>query len=119
MLGRESARHEHVWHQATWGTLQIVGQPKHQPEAAEACEALRLEWVVAVRGSLAVRQDPNPKLPTGNFELLMEEVQVLNRVTAKLPFTAVDDFVQKEETRLRHRVLDIRYCTSGLMRVSK
>ena len=39
----------------------------------------------------------------------MEEVHILNRVTAKLPFTAVDDFVQKEETRLRHRVLDLRY----------
>ena len=90
-----------------------MGQPKHHPEAAEACNALRLEWVVAVTGSLAVRQDPNPKLPTGNFELLVEKVQVLNKVSVKLPFTAVDDFVQKEETRLRHRVLDIRYGTDG------
>ena len=61
-----------------------------------------------MQGRLAVRQNPNPRLPTGNLELLVEEVEVLNRVTARLPFTPADEFVQKEETRLRHRVLDIR-----------
>ena len=88
---------------------QIVGQPEHHADAAEACNALRNEWVVRVSGKLAVRQNPNPKLPTGQYELLVEQLDVLNRVHAKLPFTPADEFVQKEETRLRHRVLDIRY----------
>ena len=92
---------------------QIVGRPEHDAAAAEACQALRNEWVVRVAGRLAVRENPNPNLPTGDYELLVEEVDVLNRVQAKLPFTPADDFVQREETRLRHRVLDLRWAPDG------
>ena len=62
--------------------MQIVGQPQHHPEAAEACHALRNEWVVRVQGKLAVRQNPNPRIPTGNYEVL----SYVSRIFTMLPF---------------------------------
>eukprot|EP00884_Botryococcus_braunii_P019181 jgi/Botrbrau1/5947/Bobra.0366s0117.1 len=90
------------------GILQVVGDPEFA-DALAGLDRVRNEYVVRIRGTLRLRKDPNPRLPTGNLELVAEEVEVVNPVRAKLPFIPADEEVElKEEVRLRHRVLDLR-----------
>lgn len=65
-------------------------------------------------GTLRARKDPNPKMPTGDVELLASDVRVLNAVGRPLPFPvseadeAAGGGAPREELRLRNRVLDLR-----------
>ncbi|GBF87954.1 aspartyl-tRNA synthetase [Raphidocelis subcapitata] len=93
------------------GLLQVVAEPQTHPEAARIAARLRPEYVVAISGTLRVRKDPNPKLPTGGVELLATSVKVLNGVGRLLPFPvseAEEGEPPREELRLKHRVLDLR-----------
>lgn len=47
------------------GLVQATVAPEAQPAAAAAAERLRIEYVVAVTGTLRLRKDPNPNIPTG------------------------------------------------------
>ena len=72
-------------------------------------DPLRNEWVLQVTGTVERRPEgnENPNLPSGEIELIAETVTVLNTAAA-LPFQ-VDEHVEVgEETRLRHRYLDLR-----------
>jgi aspartyl-tRNA synthetase len=72
-------------------------------------DKLRNEDVISARGVVRVRTGgPNPKLPTGNVEVVGSEVEVLNK-TANPPFLP-DDLAKlpAEETRLKYRYLDLR-----------
>ncbi|XNZ01245.1 aspartate--tRNA ligase [Micrococcus luteus] len=72
-------------------------------------DPLRNEWVLKVTGVVERRPEgnENPNLPSGEVELIVDELTVLNRAAA-LPFQ-VDEHVEVgEETRLRHRYLDLR-----------
>lgn len=90
------------------GLLQIVS-PDGDDDLASTLGRLRAEWVVLVAGTLRPRKDPNPQLPTGQVELVADEVVLLNTVAGGLPFLPADtDADLGEETRLRHRVLDLR-----------
>ncbi|KAK9819377.1 hypothetical protein WJX81_001266 [Elliptochloris bilobata] len=91
------------------GLLQVVSSPGCFPEAAAAMERVRAEYVVRVTGTLRRRKDPNPQLPTGDVELIAEEVTVLNAVSTPLPFLPADAEVRvSEEVRLSNRILDLR-----------
>ncbi len=86
-------------------------EPQSDPELAKTAARLRSEWVVCITGTLRLRKDPNPKIPTGQVELLASRVTVLNAVTRLLPFpvsTAEEAEAPREELRLRNRVLDLR-----------
>lgn len=73
-------------------------------------ERLRQEYVVAITGTLRLREDPNPTMPTGLVELVPESMSVVNVVDTVLPFLVNDEEAPpREELRLRHRVLDLRY----------
>ena len=88
---------------------QVVSQPDEFPDAAAACQRLRTENVIQISGTVRLRKDPNPGIPTGTLELAVEVVTLLNTVSQKLPFLPADETnVPGEETRLRHRVLDLR-----------
>lgn len=100
--------------QATWSTnpcnlVQVVSQPDAFPEAASQCQRMRTENVVKVVGKIRKRQDPNPRIPSGYYELAVEDVEILNTVSQMLPFLPAEETVVGEETRLRNRVLDLRY----------
>ena len=72
-------------------------------------DPLRNEWVLKVTGVVERRPEgnENPNLPSGEIELIVDKLTVLNRAAA-LPFQ-VDEHVEVgEETRLRHRYLDLR-----------
>jgi aspartyl-tRNA synthetase len=89
------------------GLAQVVCNPERQ-EAFRVAERVRGEFVLRVTGK--VRRRPagtvNPELPTGEVELVAQEVEILN-ASATPPFQ-IDEDNLAEETRLAHRVLDLR-----------
>lgn len=71
------------------------------------CEALGREFVVRVSGVVRERESKNPKLPTGDVEVAIEELTVLN-ASETPPFTIEDESDGGDELRMRYRYLDIR-----------
>lgn len=67
---------------------------------------VRTEYILQVRGVVCRKEVPNPKLPTGEVEVKVSEVHILN--TAQTPPIIVGDEDTLEDTRLRYRYLDLR-----------
>lgn len=91
------------------GLVQVVFNPENNQSLFEQAEALRNEYVIAVRGQLAKRPEEtiNPNLPTGEVEVIAQELVVLNK--AKTPPLQIDDRITVDEAlRLRYRYLDLR-----------
>ncbi len=91
------------------GIAQVVFKPDHAPAAHRGAETIRSEYVLAVRGHLERRTPDriNPNMPTGEVELVVTEVRLLNTATPT-PFPVEDDIVVDESVRLRHRIHDLR-----------
>ena len=94
------------------GVAQVVVRPDEQPEVAELLAPVRAEWVIEVEGEVVERESPNPELPTGAVEVVVDRAAVLSRA-APLPFavgpgSSEGDPRPTEETRLRYRYLDLR-----------
>ena len=89
------------------GLAQIVFNLDTAPEAHHKAEELRSEFVAAVEGKVVRREKPNPELPTGEVEILATRLHILNNSKTP-PFTVEDDTTAAEETRLRHRYIDLR-----------
>ncbi|MEJ7622345.1 MAG: aspartate--tRNA ligase [Aquificaceae bacterium] len=91
------------------GIVQCVVEEKTNPQVYELADRLRSEYVVALRG--IVRKRPpgteNPKLKTGNYEVVIEELEILNTSEA-LPFPIDEETHLSEETKLKYRYLDLR-----------
>lgn len=91
------------------GITQVVFDPQHDAEAHERAHALRSEYVIAVEGKVRPRPDgmTNPKLKTGEIEVIVKRLKILN--TSKTPpFHIEDDVEVNENTRLTYRYLDLR-----------
>ncbi len=90
------------------GLLQIVCDPD-RAEVFALAESLRSEYVVQVQGRLRRRPagTENPKLPSGQVELLAERIELLNRAQTP-PFQIDDQEEVSEENRLKYRYLDLR-----------
>ncbi len=88
------------------GMTQVIA--RDTPALVEAVKRLRPEMVVAVLGEVEPRdaETVNPKLPTGEVEVVVQELRLLNDAR-RPPFQIGDDTVA-EETRLRYRYLDLR-----------
>ena len=91
------------------GLVQVVCNPQVSAAAHETAKDIRTEYVLAVRGQLSQRpaDTTNPNLPTGAVELIADEVRVLNTARTT-PFPIEDETDPAENTRLRHRYLDLR-----------
>ncbi|MFN8186741.1 MAG: aspartate--tRNA ligase [Gaiellales bacterium] len=90
------------------GVCQLVVNPERAPDAAKTGHAVRTEYVLQAEGEL-VRRAPdavNPKLPTGEVELLVDRLEIVSTCEA-LPFQLDEDGVD-EAVRLRWRYLDLR-----------
>jgi len=90
------------------GLTQVVFRPEENAEVAKRSHALRSEDVIQVSGKVAPRLPgtENPKLATGDIEVLPSELIVLNRAT-DLPFQ-IDTDVHNEDLRLTYRYYDLR-----------
>jgi len=89
------------------GLAQVVFNPDRK-EAFAIAERVRAEFVLKITGKVRARPagTVNPELPTGEVEVLVHEVEILN-ASATPPFQ-IDDDNLAENTRLEHRVLDLR-----------
>jgi aspartyl-tRNA synthetase len=90
------------------GITQIVFRPENYPEVAKEAHSLRDEDVIRVKGKVAPRLEgtANPKLPTGEIEIVVSELTILNQC-APLPFQ-LDANLSNEDLRLTYRYLDLR-----------
>jgi aspartyl-tRNA synthetase len=89
------------------GIAQIVFNKELHPEAHRKAEELRSEFVIAVEGKVIRRQKANPEIETGEVEVMATRLHVLNNSKTP-PFQIEDEVTASEETRLRHRYLDLR-----------
>jgi len=92
-----------------WGITQIVFNPATSAAAHQAATSVRNEFVVQVTGRVCQRPKglENPTLPTGEIEVIAEDLVVLNE--AKTPvFYINEDADVDEQLRLRYRYLDLR-----------
>lgn len=92
-----------------WGLTQIVFVPKESGDALQKAQDLRSEFVLKVTGTVNNRPKGtiNPKLPTGEVELLVTELEILN-ASLTPPFEIEEDSVISEDARLKYRYLDLR-----------
>ncbi|RCX22460.1 aspartyl-tRNA synthetase [Fontibacillus phaseoli] len=91
------------------GLVQIVFNPAYSGEALQVADKVRSEYVLAVSGKVVKRdtETVNPNLPTGEIEVQITEIEVLN--AAKTPPFFIEDGVEVDESlRLKYRYLDLR-----------
>ncbi|MCL2492073.1 MAG: aspartate--tRNA ligase [Coriobacteriia bacterium] len=89
--------------------VQCTFDPDQSGEAFALAETIRPEWVVKVTGVVAARPEGtvNPHMVTGEVEVLVHELEVLNRSNTP-PFEIEDDTDTDEKIRMQWRYLDIR-----------
>jgi aspartyl-tRNA synthetase len=91
------------------GVTQVVVNADRDAAIHEKAGTLRNEYVIAVSGTVRLRDAStvNPNMPTGEVELVAEELRILNE--SKLPpFLPSDTALTNEETRLKYRYIDLR-----------
>jgi len=91
------------------GLTQLVLNPETQPEAHKLAGTVRCEWVIAAKGIVQPRGEglENPKLPTGQIEVAVDELEILN-VSRTPPFEFDNAEKTNEELRLVNRYIDLR-----------
>ena len=92
-----------------YGIVQIVTNPVGSPQAHQILDPVRLEWVIQVEGIVRPRLEgkENPNLSTGEIEVEVLEVRILNP-SKPTPFSINGKDEADEQTRLRYRYLDLR-----------
>ena len=87
----------------------MVFNPEVSPGAHEKAQSLRSEYVVGVQGTVVMRPEGtvNPKLNTGEIEVIAKELKILN-VSKTPPFLIEGEEEVAENTRLKYRYLDLR-----------
>ncbi|AEH23374.1 aspartyl-tRNA synthetase [Thermodesulfobacterium geofontis OPF15] len=92
------------------GLLQVVFEEGIDPEIHNLADSIRIEYVISVKG-LIRRRPPgmeNPKIPTGEIELVAKEVEILN-ISKTPPFPMDEDLSEiSEAIRLKYRYLEMR-----------
>ena len=91
------------------GVTQVVFNHELNAAVHEKAEAVRNEFVIAAIGTVKRRDADtiNPNIPTGEVELVVEELRILN-VSKPLPFLPSDTVLANEEVRLKYRYIDLR-----------
>ncbi len=91
----------------TMGIIQINFNDECPRETFEKARQLRSEYVVMARGTVALRESPNPNLPTGTVEVLVKELKILSKAETT-PFEIKDNVNVNDELKLKYRYLDLR-----------
>ncbi len=92
-----------------YGYTQVVFVPGDSPQAHRKAQGLRAEFVIKVTGKVNKRPGNtlNPKLATGEVEVLAKELEILN-ASLTPPFEILEDLDIAEDIRLKYRYLDLR-----------
>ena len=92
------------------GLVQVTINPDLPKESLDLVTNVRMEWVLQIEGIVQLRPDgmKNPKMETGEIEIIAREVKILNPAKT-LPFmVSADNDLADENTRLKYRYLDLR-----------
>ena len=87
------------------GIIQLVIRPENKDY--EIASTLKNESVIRVVGKIAERESKNTKIPTGEIEVIVNELELINQ-SIDIPFEITNDTTSLEDTRLKYRYLDIR-----------
>ncbi len=91
-----------------YGITQLIFDEERTPKnIMEQARTLGREFVIQVKGTVIERSSKNPNLPTGDIEILVSELIVLNEALTP-PFTIEDETDGGEDVRMKYRYLDIR-----------
>ena len=91
-----------------YGITQLIFDEERTPkEVFEQAKALGREFVIQVKGNVIEREAKNSKMPTGDIEILVTELTLLN-ASLLPPFTIEDETDGGEDIRMKYRYLDIR-----------
>jgi len=91
-----------------YGLTQLVfDEERTAKDLLEQSQKLGREFVIQVKGNVIERESKNPNMPTGDIEVLVSELTVLN-ASQLPPFTIEDNTDGGEELRMKYRYLDIR-----------
>jgi aspartyl-tRNA synthetase len=90
-----------------YGITQLVFNMEVDASLCEAARKLGREFVISATGIVAERSNKNPKMPTGEIEIIASKVEVLNE--SKIPpFTIEDNTDGGDDLRMKYRYLDLR-----------
>lgn len=91
-----------------YGITQLIfDEERSSKEIMEVAKSLGREFVIQVKGTVIERTSKNPNIPTGNVEVLVSEIKILNKSLVP-PFTIEDQTDGGEDIRMKFRYLDIR-----------
>ena len=90
-----------------YGITQLVVDDSAAAELKDAADSLGREYVIQVTGTVIERQSKNPKMPTGDIEISLTGINILNKAQTP-PFTIEDVSDGGEELRAKYRYLDLR-----------
>lgn len=91
-----------------YGITQLIFDEKRTDTSVfEKAKTLGREFVIQVKGTVIERESKNPNMPTGEIEILVSELNILNEAMLP-PFTIEDETDGGEDIRMKYRYLDIR-----------
>jgi len=91
-----------------YGITQLIFDEERTPkEIIEKAKTLGREFVIQVTGTVIERTSKNPKMETGDVEILVSKLEILNQAKVP-PFTIEDETDGGEDIRMKYRYLDIR-----------
>ncbi len=90
-----------------YGITQLSFNMENNVFLSEAARSYGREYVIQAKGKVVERSNKNPKIPTGEIEILVEELTLIN-ASETPPFTIEDNTDGGEELRMKYRYLDIR-----------
>ncbi len=90
-----------------YGLTQLAFNMETNPVICEAARKLGREYVIKIQGVVKERESKNAKMPTGDIEIIVDDVEVLN-VASTPPFTIEDQTDGGDDLRMKYRYLDLR-----------
>jgi len=90
-----------------YGITQLVFNQEINQELCGIANKLGREWVIQATGVVKARSNKNSTLPTGDIELIVSQLNILN-VAETPPFTIEDDTDGGDDIRMKYRYLDLR-----------
>lgn len=87
------------------GIIQLIVRPENK--YYDIATSLKTESVIRAVGKIGERESKNPKIPTGDIEVLVDELELINQ-SIDIPFEISDNTTALEDTRLKYRFLDLR-----------